>query len=163
MRPLVWAIIWPRKSSDYSHLRGCERRRNRATFVAVKKNLLPNKMLMAAKTTKSDAFFRFTVVARAGLLSSPANSDQWHQRPGTICQRCDEHTVPMVAHIFKSCPANHSEMTTRHNKVVTVANCRIDNQQDTLSISREQDNARRRAVRRDAKIEPRSEFNCRYT
>jgi hypothetical protein len=63
-----------------------------STFAILEKNLVPNKLLTEAKTTRSDAFFRFPVAARADVLPTLANIQQWYRRPGTMCQRCDKYT-----------------------------------------------------------------------
>jgi hypothetical protein len=50
-----------------------------AIFATLENNLVSNKMLTDAKTTKSDAFFRFTMAARANVLPISANIEQWYQ------------------------------------------------------------------------------------
>jgi hypothetical protein len=61
-------------------------------FVALENNPVSNKTLTDVKTTRSDAFFRFTVAVRVDVLSRPANSEQWYLRPRIMCQRRDKHT-----------------------------------------------------------------------
>jgi hypothetical protein len=46
------------------------------TFATLKDNLVSTKILTDVKTMKSDAFFRFTVAARADVLSILANIQQ---------------------------------------------------------------------------------------
>jgi hypothetical protein len=43
-----------------------------ATFATLEDNPVSNEMLIDARTMKSDAFFRFTVAARADVLPTPA-------------------------------------------------------------------------------------------
>jgi hypothetical protein len=66
------------------------------TFASLENNLVSNKMLTHAKTKRSDAFFQFTITARADVLLTltPATIGQWYQRPRVKCQRCDNHTKP---------------------------------------------------------------------
>jgi hypothetical protein len=66
------------------------RQKRGATFATLENNLMSIKMPMDAKTTRSDAFFRFTVVARADVFPTPSAVEQWYQRPNTMCQRYDK-------------------------------------------------------------------------
>jgi hypothetical protein len=43
-------------------------------------------------------------------------------------RRYDKHIEPMLAHILNGRPANYSEMTRRHNKVVNVVRRAIEEQ-----------------------------------
>jgi hypothetical protein len=47
-----------------------------ATFATLKNNQISNKILTDAKTMRSDAFFRFTVAARANVLPTLPNIQQ---------------------------------------------------------------------------------------
>jgi hypothetical protein len=86
------------------------------TFAILKNNIVSNKMLTDAKTIRSDAFFRLTGAARADFLPAPANIEQY-QRLRTMCERCDKHKGPILAHSRNGCQANYTEITRRHNKV----------------------------------------------
>jgi hypothetical protein len=91
-----------------------------APFKTLKGNMVSNKILTDAKTTKSDAFFGFTVAARADLLLMPANIEQLFDQPRTNCHRCTRELKPTLAHILNGCRASLPEMTKRHNKVVQI-------------------------------------------
>jgi hypothetical protein len=67
-RFLIQKIIRPQKITSL-----LRKEKHGATFEMLKDNKILNKMLTDVKTTKSDAFFRFTVAARADLLPTPAN------------------------------------------------------------------------------------------
>jgi hypothetical protein len=99
-----------------------------ATFVTLENDIGSSKILTDANITRSDAFFRFMVAERANVLPIPANIEQWYQRPKTMCRRYDKHTKPMLAHILNDCPANCTEMTRHHNKVVDVMRRAIEEQ-----------------------------------
>jgi hypothetical protein len=43
------------------------------TFATFENNLISNRILTNAKTTRSDAFFRLAVAARADILPTPPN------------------------------------------------------------------------------------------
>jgi hypothetical protein len=53
----------------------------RGTYATLENNECSNNILVNTKSKESDAFFRFTVAARAGVLPSLANVDQWYKRP----------------------------------------------------------------------------------
>jgi hypothetical protein len=97
-----------------------EKEKHEATFATLENNLISNGILTDAKTTKSNAFFRFTVAARADLLPTPANVEQWYQRPKLPCLRCGGDVQPTLAHILNGFQGNFAEMTRRHNKVVKI-------------------------------------------
>jgi hypothetical protein len=75
-------------------------------------------MLIDARTLKSDAFFRFTVTAKADVLPAPANIQQWNHQPRTNCQTCNKDVQPTLAERLNGCVGNMTEMTKGHNKVV---------------------------------------------
>jgi hypothetical protein len=70
-RFLTQKVIRPQKIK-----RLLEKEKHGATFEMLKDNQMSNKILADAKTMKSDAFFRFTVAARADILPTPANIQQ---------------------------------------------------------------------------------------
>jgi hypothetical protein len=114
-RFLTQKVIRPQKITSL-----LQKEKHGATFETLKDNKISNKMLTDAKTTKSDAFFRFTVAARADVLPTPANIQQWLNQPRTNCHRCTRELKPTLAHILNRCPASYLDMTKRHNKVVDV-------------------------------------------
>jgi hypothetical protein len=95
-----------------------EKEKHGATFATLGNNLVSNGILTDAKTTKSNAFFQFTVAARANLLPTPAKVEQWYRRPRSPCLRCGEDAQSTLAYILNGCRGNFAEMTCRHNKVV---------------------------------------------
>jgi hypothetical protein len=97
-----------------------------ATFAKLEDNLVSDKMLTNARTMKSDAFLRFTVAAKADILSRPANIPQWYHQPRTNCQRCNRDLQPILSHRLDGHLANMTEMTRRHKKVVDVVRRAIE-------------------------------------
>jgi hypothetical protein len=114
-RFLTQKVIRPQKIKSL-----LEKEKHGATFETLKDNQMSNKILTDAKTMKSDAFFRFRVAARADILPTPANIQQWYNQPRTGCARCEAESKPTLAHILNSCRVNLTDMTRRHNKVMDV-------------------------------------------
>jgi hypothetical protein len=115
---------WPLSDSENREIPEAEERADegeaRSDLCYPEKNLVSNKMLPDVKTTRSDAFFRFTVAGRADLLPTPANSQQWSGQSKTMCRRCGGNNQQTLTHILKSYGANFGQMTRRDNKVVNV-------------------------------------------
>jgi hypothetical protein len=89
-----------------------------ATFATLEDNDCSNKILTDVKSFRSDAFFRFTVAARADCLPTPANVSQWLNKDiSANCFKC-ETKIGTLAHILNAC--DFPAMTGRHNKVVDV-------------------------------------------
>jgi hypothetical protein len=60
------------------------------------------------------------VAGRADLLPTPANIEQWYNRPRSSRRRCEKGALPTLAHIVNGCRRNFVQMTHCHNKVVDV-------------------------------------------
>jgi hypothetical protein len=97
-----------------------EKEKHGATFATLENNPVSNGMLTDAKTTRSNAFFRFMVAAKADLLLTPANVEQWYRKPSSSCHKCESEARPTLAHILNGFRSNFVEMTHRHNKIVEV-------------------------------------------
>jgi hypothetical protein len=97
-----------------------EKEKHGATFTTLENNLISNRTLIDVKNPRPNAVFRFTPAARADLLPTPANVEQWYRKPRTSCQRCGRDAMPTLAHILNGCQGNFKEMTKRHNRVVEV-------------------------------------------
>jgi hypothetical protein len=91
-----------------------------ATFATLQNSPVSSGMLTDAKSTRSNAYFRFVVAARADVLPTPANVQQWYQGQRTMCTSCGRDAKPTLAHILNGCTSHMAEMTQRHNKVVDV-------------------------------------------
>jgi hypothetical protein len=83
-------------------------------------------MLTDARTIKSNAFFRFTVIAKADVLSTPTNIQQQRYQSRTNWQKGSRNLQPTLAHILNGRVGNMTEMTRCHNKVVGVISRVID-------------------------------------
>jgi hypothetical protein len=79
-RYLTQKIMRPRKTETL-----LKKEKHKITFATLEDNLVSNKILTDAKTMKSNAFFRFTVAARADVLPTPANIQQWYHQPRINC------------------------------------------------------------------------------
>jgi hypothetical protein len=91
-----------------------------ATYTTLEKNECSNKILVDLRSKKSEAFYRFTVAARANVLPTPANIDLWYKRPHVGCYKCQKDCPATLAHILNACEPMYAEMTRRHNRVVRV-------------------------------------------
>jgi hypothetical protein len=91
-----------------------------ATYATLEKNECWNKILADLKSKTSDAFFRFTVAARADVLPSPAIIDQWNKRPHEGCYKCHKDCPATLAHVLNACQPMHEEMTRRNTRVARV-------------------------------------------
>jgi hypothetical protein len=120
-RYLTQKVIRPRKLE-----RLLAKEKHGATFPTLRDNPISNGILIDAKTTRSDAFFRFVVAGRADLLPTPANIEQWYKKPRSICRRCEKEAQPTLAHILNGCRGNFTQMTRRHNAVVDVVRRAIE-------------------------------------
>jgi hypothetical protein len=123
-RYLTQKVARPQKFQKFKKL--MSKIKHGAIFAILENNLVSNKMLTDAKTMRSDAFFRFTVAARADVLPTSANVQQWYRQPRTVCQRCNKHTERTLAHILNGCQANCTGMTRRHNEVVDMVRRAIE-------------------------------------
>jgi hypothetical protein len=126
-RYLIQKVVRPRKMDI---LRGKEK--HRAIFAILEDDLVSNKMLIDANTVKSEAFFRFIIVARADVFPTPANIQKRYHQPRTNCQRCNKDLQPTFTGILNSCAANPTEMTKRHNKVVGIVRLGIEDPNDFI-------------------------------
>jgi hypothetical protein len=97
-----------------------------ATFVTLEDNLVSNTMLIDTRTIKSEAFFRLTIAARANLLPTPANIQQWYHQQRINCQRYNRDLQLTLAHELNGCIGNMTEMTRRHNKIVDIVRRAIE-------------------------------------
>jgi hypothetical protein len=102
---LIQKVVRPQKTASL-----LTKEKHGATFETLKDNMVSKRMLNNAKTTKSDAFFRFTVAARVDVLRTPANMQQWFDEPRTNCHRCPRQIKPTLAHILNGCSASLPEM-----------------------------------------------------
>jgi hypothetical protein len=98
-----------------------------ASFVTLKANEVSNGILTNVYTKRSDAFFRYVVVARADCLPTPANIARWFPgRPATGCRHCGNGAILTQAHILNSCTRYFPLMTQRHNKLAGVVRRAIE-------------------------------------
>jgi hypothetical protein len=83
-------------------------------------------MFTDARTTNSDAFFRFIVAAKAAVLPTPVNLQQLSHQPRTNCQRYNRDLQPTLTPILNDCAGNMMETTRRYDKVVGVVRRAIE-------------------------------------
>jgi hypothetical protein len=109
-----------------------------ATFATLEKNECSNKILIDLRSKKSDAFFRFTVAARADVLPSPANIERWYHKPHEGCYQCHKDCLATLPHILNACDQMYEQMTRRHNRVGrVVVDALLKYQPDNVSDFRE--------------------------
>jgi uncharacterized C2H2 Zn-finger protein len=98
-----------------------------ASYGTLKASEVSNGILTNVYTKKSDAFFRYVVVARADCLATPANIARWFPgRAATPCRHCGNEATPTQAHILNSCTRYFPLMTTRHNNLAGVVRRAIE-------------------------------------
>jgi hypothetical protein len=106
----------------------------RTIFATLEDNVLFYKMLTHARTMKSDTFLRFTVAARADILLTSANIQEYYDQPKTNCQKPNRDIQSILVHILNGCLGNMTEMTRRHNKVVDIVRIAIDENMREITI-----------------------------
>jgi hypothetical protein len=74
-RYLTQKVVRPRKIETL-----LKKEKHGITFAVLKDNLISNKILIGARTMKSDIFFRLTIAARANVLSTSVNTQQWYHQ-----------------------------------------------------------------------------------
>jgi hypothetical protein len=97
-----------------------EKEKYKATFPTLRDNPVSNGILIDAKATRSDAFFRFVVARRADLLLHSGKHQKWYNKPRSCCRRYEKDALPTLAHILNDCRGNFTQMTRRNNTVIDV-------------------------------------------
>jgi hypothetical protein len=83
-----------------------------ASFTTLKNNETSDAMLTDIYTRRSDAFYRFVVVGRAGCLPTSVNLQKWlGDRDEGNCPRCNRGRKQTLAHILNECTPNYRLMT----------------------------------------------------
>jgi hypothetical protein len=85
-----------------------------ANFRTLKNNEVSNAMPMNIYTRRANTFFRFVVVARADLLSTPLNLQRWsNDRRNDNCRKCNREGRATPIDIVNECRPNYPLMTKR--------------------------------------------------
>jgi hypothetical protein len=91
-----------------------------ASYITLENDKIGNAMLKEVKAMRSDAFYRFTVAARADCLPTPNNIRKWFGGEDRGCRSCGTNAKQTLFHILNDCRVNYPLMTKRHNKIVDI-------------------------------------------
>jgi hypothetical protein len=89
-----------------------------ASFYTLTNNYWSNKHLRNIYMKRSNAFFRFMVLARANTLPTPYDIEVWNHLEHEQCHRCNTNEWATLQHILNSCQPHLRYMTERHNRLV---------------------------------------------
>jgi hypothetical protein len=138
-RFLTQKLIRPRKLANL-----LEHKVHGASYTTLKANEVSNAMITDIYSKRTDAFFRYMILARADCLPTPVNIGRWFpDRVPENCTRCGMEEVPTQAHILNRCIQNRPLMTKRHNQLAGVVRKAIEEHivEDMRSAINENTNA----------------------